>query len=38
MVYRVVDATLTFDVDPEGRCLALELFQNGVHYKAPRIE
>ncbi len=36
--YKVVDATLTFDVDKEGKCNGLDLFQNGIHQKAKRIE
>jgi len=36
--YRVVDATLRFKLDENGRCQALELFQNGVRRTAKRIE
>jgi CubicO group peptidase (beta-lactamase class C family) len=36
--YKVVDATLTFQVDQSGRCNSLELFQNGIRQKAKRID
>jgi len=36
--YKVVKATLAFDVDSNGTCTAVELFQNGVRQKAKRIE
>ena len=36
--YKVVKASLTFEVDDNGRCTSLELFQNGVRHKATRIE
>ncbi len=36
--YKVVDATLTFQLDRQGRCTALELFQNGVRQQAKRME
>ncbi len=36
--YKVVDATLTFQLDGQGRCDALELFQNGVRQQAKRIK
>jgi len=36
--YKVVPATLNFDVDDEGNCTSLELFQNGVRQQAKRIE
>ncbi|MCC9608174.1 serine hydrolase [Blastopirellula sp. JC732] len=36
--YTVVEATLTFQVDDEGKCDAVELFQNGVRQMAKRIE
>ncbi len=36
--YKVVQATLTFEVDEEGNCQSVELFQNGVRQKAKRIE
>ena len=36
--YRVVDATLTFELDENGKCQALELFQYGVRQRAARIE
>ena len=36
--YKVVKATLTFDVDSDGKCTAVELFQHGVRQKAKRIE
>lgn len=36
--YKVVEATLTFEVDESGQCDTLELFQNGLRQKAKRIE
>lgn len=36
--YKVVEATITFKVDDQGRCSALDLFQNGVHHVAKRIQ
>ena len=36
--YKVVKATLTFEVDDKGKCNTVELFQNGVRQKAKRIE
>ncbi len=36
--YKVVDATLTFAVDKDGKCSSVELFQNGVRQKASRID
>ncbi|MGB7325574.1 MAG: serine hydrolase [Rubripirellula sp.] len=36
--YKVVDATLTFDVDNNGKCNSLVLFQNGVRQTAKRIK
>ncbi len=36
--YKIVDATLTFKVDDQGKCESLELFQNGVRQTAKRIE
>ncbi len=35
--YKVVEATLTFEVNDNGECDSLELFQNGVRQKAKRI-
>ena len=35
---RVVPAKLTFNVDEDGRCKSVELFQNGVRQKAKRVE
>ena len=35
--YKVVEATITFKVDDQGRCDELELFQNGVRQKAKRV-
>lgn len=35
--YKVVEATLTFQVNGEGECTAVELFQNGVRQTAKRI-
>ncbi len=34
--YKVVPATLTFKVDENGKCTAVELFQNGVRQTAKR--
>jgi CubicO group peptidase (beta-lactamase class C family) len=34
--YKVVDATLTFQVDAAGKCTAVELFQNGARQTANR--
>lgn len=36
--YKVVEATLTFKVDGNGKCTAVELFQNGVRQTAKRID
>jgi CubicO group peptidase (beta-lactamase class C family) len=36
--YKIVDATLTFKVGEDGKCQELDLFQNGVHQTARRIE
>lgn len=36
--YKVVEATLTFKVDGNGKCTAVELFQNGVRQAAKRID
>jgi CubicO group peptidase (beta-lactamase class C family) len=36
--YKVVKATLTFKVDGDGKCNAVELFQNGIHKTAKRVE
>jgi len=36
--YKVVDATLTFDLATQGNATTLELFQNGVRQKAKRME
>jgi len=36
--YKVVQATLTFQVDEDGNCQSVELFQNGVRQKAKRID
>ena len=36
--YKVVEATLTFQVDENGNCQSVELFQNGVRQKAKRID
>ncbi|MCA9239323.1 MAG: serine hydrolase [Planctomycetales bacterium] len=35
--YKIVEATLTFQVNPRGRCTAVELFQNGVRQTAKRV-
>lgn len=35
--YRIVQATLTFDIDEKGECNSVDLFQNNVHQKATRI-
>ena len=34
--YKVVDATITFNVDKNGKCNSLVLFQNGVKQTAKR--
>jgi CubicO group peptidase (beta-lactamase class C family) len=36
--YKVVDAELTFEVDERKQCTGLDLFQNGVHQRAKRVE
>lgn len=36
--YKVVEATLTFQVNDQGECTAVELFQNGVRQTAQRTE
>lgn len=36
--YKVVDATLIFEVDKDGKCNSVELLQNGVRQKALRID
>ncbi|WP_186767538.1 serine hydrolase [Blastopirellula retiformator] len=36
--YKVVDATLTFQLDESGKCTAVELLQNGVRQTANRIK
>ena len=36
--YKVVAASITFQVDDQGKCQALELFQNGVRQTAQRLE
>jgi serine-type D-Ala-D-Ala carboxypeptidase/endopeptidase len=36
--YRVVEAEISFKVDDDGKCTALELFQNGARREAKRIE
>lgn len=36
--YKVVKATLAFEVDGDGKCNAVELFQHGVRQKAKRIK
>ncbi|MCA9147806.1 MAG: serine hydrolase [Planctomycetales bacterium] len=36
--YKVVDATLTFQMNDAGKCTAVELFQNGVRQTASRVE
>jgi D-alanyl-D-alanine-carboxypeptidase/D-alanyl-D-alanine-endopeptidase len=36
--YKVVNAQLTFKVDDQGRTTEVELFQNGVRRRAPRME
>ncbi len=36
--YKVVDAVLTFEMGEDGKCHSLDLFQNGIHQKAKRIE
>ena len=34
--YKVVDATITFNVDKDGKCDSLVLFQNGIKQTAKR--
>lgn len=36
--YKVVKATITFELDDDGKCNALVLFQNGIKQKARRVE
>ena len=36
--YKVVDAQLTFEVDPQGKTVAVILHQNGLNQRAPKIE
>jgi D-alanyl-D-alanine-carboxypeptidase/D-alanyl-D-alanine-endopeptidase len=36
--YKVVDATLTFQVNAAGKCTAVELFQNGQRQTAKRVQ
>ena len=36
--YKVVEATLRFEVDDNGKCDSLELFQMGIRQKAKRID
>jgi len=36
--YKVVDAQLTFETDPQGKAVAVVLHQNGIDQRAPRIE
>jgi hypothetical protein len=36
--YKVVDAQLTFDVDSDGKAVAVVLHQNGATVRAPRIQ
>ncbi len=36
--YKVVPATLTFEVNDDGKCIAVELFQNGAKIKAKRMD
>lgn len=36
--YKVVEATLTFQVDEEGKCNELEIFQNGRRQTAKRVD
>ncbi len=35
--YRVVEAEITFALDDAGKCIALELFQNGIRRTAKRV-
>jgi bla regulator protein blaR1 len=35
---KVVHARISFDVDAQGRATAMELYQNGAHLSAPRID
>jgi D-alanyl-D-alanine-carboxypeptidase/D-alanyl-D-alanine-endopeptidase len=34
--YKVVDATITFNLDKDGKCDSLVLFQNGIKQTAKR--
>ncbi len=36
--YKVVDASITFQLDDQGTCRSLELFQNGVRQAAKRMK
>ena len=36
--YKVVDATITFKVDKNGKCNSLELFQDGKKQTAKRMK
>ena len=36
--YKIVDAQLTFETDPQGKATAVILHQNGLNQRAPRIE
>lgn len=36
--YKVVEASLKFNIDGDGKCQSLELFQNGVRQTAKRIQ
>ena len=36
--YKVVDATLRFEVDESGKCVAVELDQNGARQRAARVQ
>jgi len=35
---KVVPAEITFELDDSGKCVSLELFQNGIRQKAKRVE
>jgi len=36
--YKIVEASITFQLDDQGKCKSLELLQNGVRQIAPRVE
>ena len=36
--YKIVDAQLTFETDPQGKAVAVVLHQNGIDQRAPRLD